>query len=63
MSARGSSGIVLAGTVGVIAAALTMLVIFVCVQLSGGSMLMIALAVTVIWALTGHGRDIAETNI
>ena len=57
------SGNVLARTVGVIAAALSMIVNFAWLPYYPvWSMLMIALGVAVIWALTVHGRDIAETR-
>jgi hypothetical protein len=58
------SGNVLARTVGVVAAALSMIVNFAWLPYYPvWSMLMIALGVAVIWALTVHGRDIAETRI
>jgi hypothetical protein len=57
------SGNVLARTVGVIAAALSMIVNFAWLPYYPvWSMLMIALGVAVIWALTVHGRDIAQTR-
>ena len=57
------SGNVLARTVGVIAAALSMIVNFAWLPYYPvWSMLMIAIGVAVIWALTVHGRDIAATR-
>jgi hypothetical protein len=58
------TGNVLARTVGVIAAALSMLANFAWLPYYPvWSILMIALGVAVIWALTVHGRDIAEARI
>ncbi len=58
------SGNVLARTVGVVAAGLSMLVNFAWLPYYPvWSILMIAIAVAVIWALTVHGRDIAQRRI
>ena len=58
------SGNVLARTLGVFAAGLSMLVNFTWLPYYPvWSALMIAIAVAVIWALTVHGRDIAQTRI
>ena len=56
------SGNVLARTVGVLVAAVSVIANFLWLPYYPiWSILMIALGVAVIWALTVHGRDIAET--
>ena len=58
------SGNVLARTLGVFAAGLSMLVNFAWLPYYPvWSILMIAIAVAVIWALTVHGRDISNASI
>ena len=58
------SGNVLARTLGVFAAGLSMLVNFAWLPYYPvWSILMIAIAVAVIWALTVHGRDISTASV